>query len=109
MVDPTRLFLPLKVTAAGGTGQAASSSPFNIYNRRYNYAPSDFDRTHALQSYWLYELPFGKGKKFGGSVGRGTNMIIGGWQLFGEKIDVWRILGSVAVMMGVILISRSGK
>ena len=36
-------------------------------------------------------------------------MIIGGWQLFGEKIDVWRILGSLAVMAGVILISRSGK
>ena len=36
-------------------------------------------------------------------------MIVGGWQLFGEKIDVWRILGSVAVMAGVILISRSGK
>lgn len=36
-------------------------------------------------------------------------MIIGGWQLFGEKIDVWRIFGSLAVMAGVILISRSGK
>lgn len=36
-------------------------------------------------------------------------MIIGGWLLFSEKIDIWRILGSVTIMIGVILISRSGK
>ena len=36
-------------------------------------------------------------------------MIIGGWQLFGERLDIWRILGSLAIMAGVILISRSGK
>ncbi len=36
-------------------------------------------------------------------------MIVGGWLLFSEKIDIWRILGSVTIMIGVILISRSGK
>jgi multidrug transporter EmrE-like cation transporter len=36
-------------------------------------------------------------------------MIVGGWQLFGERVDAWRVLGSLAVMAGVILVSRSGK
>ncbi len=36
-------------------------------------------------------------------------MIVGGWWLFSEKIDIWRILGSVTIMIGVFLISRSGK
>lgn len=36
-------------------------------------------------------------------------MIIGGWQLFGERIDLWRIVGSLAIMTGVILIAQSGK
>lgn len=79
----TRSFDPAFTVAAGGNAQSASSSPFDINNRRYNYAPSDFDRTHALQSYWVYELPFGRGKKFGGSVSRAANMVIGGWQLAG--------------------------
>ncbi len=36
-------------------------------------------------------------------------MIVGGWQLFGEKIDIWRLLGSMTIMVGVLLISRSGR
>jgi hypothetical protein len=28
-----------------------------------------------------YQLPFGKGQMFGGGVGRGLNLIIGGWQV----------------------------
>lgn len=36
-------------------------------------------------------------------------MIIGGWLLFSEKVDIWRIAGSLVIMTGVILISQSGK
>lgn len=79
----TRSFDPAFTLAGAGALQSAASSPFDINNRRYNYAPSDFDRTHALQSYWIYELPFGRGKKFGNSVGRAANMVIGGWQVAG--------------------------
>jgi Carboxypeptidase regulatory-like domain len=46
------------------------------------YGPSDFDRTHMVTASHLYELPFGKGKRFlnqGGIAGR----VIGGWQLNG--------------------------
>lgn len=35
-------------------------------------------------------------------------MIVGGWQLFGERLDVWRIVGSLTIMAGVLLVSRSG-
>jgi drug/metabolite transporter (DMT)-like permease len=36
-------------------------------------------------------------------------MIVGGWQLFGERVDAWRVFGSLAIMAGVLLISRSGR
>lgn len=36
-------------------------------------------------------------------------MIVGGWLLFGERVDAWRIAGSLVIMTGVILISQSGK
>lgn len=36
-------------------------------------------------------------------------MILGGWLLFSEKVDAWRVAGSLVIMTGVILISQSGK
>jgi hypothetical protein len=79
----TRSFDPAFTVAASGNAQSAASSPFDINNRRYNYAPSDFDRRHALQSYWVYELPFGKGKRFGAGAGAVLDRLIGGWQVAG--------------------------
>jgi hypothetical protein len=38
---------------------------------------------HSFKLNWVYELPFGQGKRFGGSVGRGLNMLIGGWTFDG--------------------------
>lgn len=79
----TRSFDPAFTVVGGGTNQSGSSTPFDINNRRGNYAPSDFDRRHALQSYWIYELPFGKGRRFGNSSGKLLNALIGDWQLAG--------------------------
>lgn len=79
----TRSFDPAFTVVGTGTAQSASSTPFDINNRRGNYAPSDFDRRHAVQSYWLYELPFGRGRRFGNSAGRALNMLIGEWQVAG--------------------------
>lgn len=79
----TRSFDPAFTVAATGNGQSASSTPFDIANRKLNYALSDFDRTHVVQSYWVYELPFGKGKRMGGDAGPWLNRLVGGWQITG--------------------------
>jgi hypothetical protein len=39
---------------------------------------------HSLKANWVYELPFGQGKKWGGGVGRGMNLLIGGWSWDGN-------------------------
>lgn len=44
---------------------------------------SDLDRPHRLAVSGIWELPFGKGKPFGNSVGAIANGFIGGWQLSG--------------------------
>ncbi len=46
-----------------------------------NRAPAGFDRTHNLQLYGVYTLPFGKGQRWAskGAAGR----LVGGWQLNG--------------------------
>jgi hypothetical protein len=38
------------------------------------------DRPSRLALSGVYQLPFGRGQKFGGNVGRGWNQLIGGWE-----------------------------
>ena len=39
------------------------------------------DRPQILAVSWVYDLPFGRGKKFLGSASRGLNYLVGGWRL----------------------------
>ena len=51
-----------------------------------NYARSDFDRRHALQGNFIYELPFGKGKPLLGGANGVVDRIVGGWDVAGILI-----------------------
>ncbi|HSC26517.1 MAG TPA: carboxypeptidase regulatory-like domain-containing protein [Vicinamibacterales bacterium] len=82
----TRSFDPTFTVYSTGSGQSASSTPFDINNRDLNYALSDFDRTHVFQAQAVYELPFGQGQRYGGSVAGWTDVLIGGWTLSGQLV-----------------------
>lgn len=47
------------------------------------YGNSDFDVRHRFVFNYAYELPFGKGKKFGGNAKGALNQVIGNWQIAG--------------------------
>ncbi|MPY90113.1 MAG: TonB-dependent receptor plug domain-containing protein [Luteitalea sp.] len=79
----TRSFDPAFTRVSTGSNQSASSTPFDINDRELNFAPSDFDRRHVFQGSFVTELPFGRGKPFGGDAGPTLDAIIGGWQLAG--------------------------
>lgn len=79
----TRSFDPTFTVAAAGAVQSASSTPFDLRNRRINYARSDFDRTHALQGNFVYELPFGRGRQYANSLNPVIDQVIGGWMVAG--------------------------
>jgi len=81
--EDTRSYDPVFTVVSRGSAQSSSSTPFDINNRRLNYAWSDFDRRHALQGYYVIELPFGKGRAFGGDMPAVLDAIVGGWQLSG--------------------------
>jgi hypothetical protein len=66
-----------------GNASNSADTPLDAYNRRLNYAPSDFDRSHALTWNFLAELPFGRGKKWLTGAPPTVNRIIGGWELAG--------------------------
>src|SRR5215831_14942407 len=78
----TRSFDPTLTVVSTGNSSSASSTPFDIHNRKLNYSYADFDRRHVFQSNFVVELPFGKGKHFlnhGGLVDR----TLGGWEIAG--------------------------
>lgn len=80
----TRSFDPTFTVVSTGAAQSASSTPFNIFNRKLNYALSDFDRPHAFVGYWIYDLPFGPGKQFGAGAQPWIQRIIEGWRIAGD-------------------------
>lgn len=79
----TRSFDPTFTTVGRGATQSGSSTPFDLRNRRLNYARSDFDRRHSLQANWVYELPFGTGKAWLSGANGIVDRIVGGWQIAG--------------------------
>ncbi len=71
-----------------GSYVISSSSSSNAYpqdarNWDVERGLSDFDFAHRLAVSYLYELPVGTGKAFGGSMNPILDAIIGGWQING--------------------------
>jgi hypothetical protein len=59
------------------------SAIINTWDPQQMRGPSDFDTRHEINSNWVYDLPFGRGKKFGTSWNRFTDTFLGGWELAG--------------------------
>jgi hypothetical protein len=83
----TRSYDPAFTVVSTANNQSASSTPFNIFDRDLNFAPSDFDRTHVFQAQAVWELPFGQGRRFASGVGRVTDLLISGWTLSGQMVS----------------------
>lgn len=79
----TRSYDPTFSTIPTGGYQSSSSIPFDNAHRGYNYAPSDFDRRHALQGNWVWELPIGSGKTWLRTLNPVLDHVVGGWSLSG--------------------------
>jgi hypothetical protein len=55
----------------------------NTWKPYLSRASSDFDVRHLVTLDYLYELPFGSGRRFLGSTNWATNALIGGWDFSG--------------------------
>ncbi len=55
----------------------------NPFDRRRERAVALDIPTHRVTANWIYQLPFGKGKKFLGGAGRAVHLAVGGWELSG--------------------------
>ncbi len=60
-------------------GLAFNSQVINAFSPDEWRAPSDFDTTHQINANWVWDLPFGKGRRWGAGSKGIVNGIFGGW------------------------------
>jgi hypothetical protein len=70
----------------------------NPFNRAADYSRSSWDLRHVFQFAYVYELPYGRGRRFGGNMHRALDYAIGGWSL--EGIARFQSGGPVNVIIG---------
>lgn len=57
----------------------------DVYNlQQERHTISDFDQTHVVKGYALYELPFGRGKTLLADGSPVVNGVVGGWTVSGD-------------------------
>jgi hypothetical protein len=68
------------------SGLAFNSQVINAFAPDLWRAPSDFDTTHQINANWVWDLPFGHGRHWGGGANKLVNAVFGDWGLNG----LWR-------------------
>jgi len=61
-------------------GSCAIAVVQDFYNRKSEKAIASFDFPHVVKLTWIYELPFGRGRKWLNSGG-GLDRLVSGWQV----------------------------
>jgi len=67
-------------TWSGARG-SNTASPYwqNIYDPQAEWSPCYYDEANNLTAYAVYDLPFGRGKKYGNDMNKAVDAVIGGW------------------------------
>jgi hypothetical protein len=59
------------------------SGILDVRNYRLERAASSFDQPHRLSVGYIWELPFGRGRRLLANVNKAADLVLGGWQLGG--------------------------
>jgi hypothetical protein len=71
----------------------------NPFDRRADYSRSSFDVRHVFQTSFVFDAPFGRGRRYGAGVNRVADTIIGGWSI--EGIIRFQTGAAVNVLSGL--------
>jgi hypothetical protein len=64
-------------------GATDEFSTISTEYKKWDKGRSTFDVPHRFVASFAYEVPFGRGKKFGASINKGLDLLLGGWQTNG--------------------------
>ena len=73
--------IDLTSSAESDSGNGSYAILLNPYNAGLNKAVSDFDIRHSVNGFLVYQLPVGKGQRFGSNLPKLANALVGGWQV----------------------------
>jgi hypothetical protein len=62
------------------------ATTLDLFRGDADYGNVAFTRRHRFVSTFLYELPFGRGRRFGRGIGRGLDVLVGGWDITGVTL-----------------------
>lgn len=91
--------------------QNSTNTMQNAFFPDFDYGPSDFDRTHNFNGYFVYELPTGRGRWL--QTGTALDKLLGGWSLAGilragSGLPLIVTQGVSALGGGTTLVAASG-
>ncbi|HSR50561.1 MAG TPA: carboxypeptidase regulatory-like domain-containing protein, partial [Acidobacteriota bacterium] len=94
------------LTDAAGTGQTNFEPFTDINNPGYDRGRADFDTTHVFNANFIYEMPFGRGRRFDieNSV---LNAVAGGWKI--TSIFSWQSGSPWTITSGRGTLYRAGR
>lgn len=72
-----------RVNGFESNGLAFNSQVINAFSPDLWRAVSDFDTTHQINSNWVWDLPYGRGRYWGSGAKGFMNAVFGGWGLNG--------------------------
>jgi hypothetical protein len=71
---------------AESSGAYSDDFMINSWNAQQLRAPSRYDALHQANAYFIYQLPFGRNRRFGAHMNRALDAFVGGWEVSGT----WR-------------------
>jgi hypothetical protein len=77
-------------------GAYSSDFMINSWNAQQLRAPSRYDALHQANAYFVYMLPFGRGRRYGSNMNRALDAIAGGWEISGT----WRQTSGLPFSVG---------
>ena len=73
-------FLDQKSSGLDVGNSSLGGDAYNPFQPDSDYGPDSFVSRHRIVAYGIFDLPFGTGKRYGSSVSRWADAVIGGWQ-----------------------------
>jgi Carboxypeptidase regulatory-like domain/TonB dependent receptor len=97
-------------TSGGGAGVDTGTfrEPQDSYNLAADRGPAEFDVRHRFVASYVWELPFGQGRRFGSQWNGATDFVFGGWQLTGIHV-VQSGLALTATLGGASVLNIGGE
>lgn len=80
MFNASYTYADQKSTGLDGGNSSLGGVPYDPFNPETDYTRDAWVSRHRLVLYGIYDLPVGRGKKFGSAFSGWADAIIGGWQ-----------------------------